>query len=171
MFQYAAGSFASIRGALIAIGCCSIGKRVANVEDVRQVLGWRAFGSLRLKLFHKRFVKFRGKLLFVDSLSNHRHQFVNMSDTCYLMRNWQSERYFTSVANNIRADFSFRAPVLERSAELAELMSQNIVVSLHLRRGDIAANPDSLPFMDFVLWVITRGQSNMFSPSARSRSS
>jgi hypothetical protein len=60
------------------------------------------------------------------------------------MRNWQSERYFTSVANNIRTEFAFRAPVLERSAELAELMSQNIVVSLHLRRGDIAANPDSL---------------------------
>jgi hypothetical protein len=71
-----------MRRALIAIGCFSIGKRVADEEDERQVLGWRAFGSLRLKLFHKRFVKFRGKLLFVDSLSSHRHRFVDMSDTC-----------------------------------------------------------------------------------------
>jgi hypothetical protein len=144
MFQYAAGSLASMRRALKAIGCFSIGKRVANEEDERQVLVWRAFGSLHRKLFHKRFVKFRGKHLFVDSLSNHRHQFVYMSDTCYLMRNWKSECYFTSVANNIRADFSFRVPVLERSAELAELMSQNIVISLHLRMGDIATNPASM---------------------------
>lgn len=124
----------------------NIDAQLENARDVRQVLGWRAFGPLRRKLFHKRFVRFRGKSLFVDSLSNHRYHLADMPDTCYLMGNWQSERYFAQVADTIRADFSFKVLPSGRNAELAELIGKTTAVSLHVRRGDIASNPASLAF-------------------------
>jgi len=122
----------------------NIDAQIANARDVRQVLGWRALSPLRRKLFHKRFVKFRGKNLFVDSLSNHRYHLADMPDTCYLMGNWQSERYFVQVADTIRADFSFKVLPSGRNAELVELIGKTTAVSLHVRRGDIASNPASL---------------------------
>ena len=82
--------------------------------------------------------------MFVDSLSNHRYHLVDMPDTCYLMGNWQSERYFAQVADTIRADFSFKALPSGRNAELADLIGKTTAVSLHVRRGDIASNPASL---------------------------
>jgi hypothetical protein len=117
---------------------------VASKKDIRQVLGWRAFDPMRRKLFHPRLQNLRGKKLFVDSLSNQRHCLADMPHACYLMGNWQSERHFTEVAAAIRADFTFRAEPMGRNVELADLISSVPAVSLHVRRGDIAANPASL---------------------------
>ncbi len=162
MFQYAAGRFLSLlRGVPLRLDTqdfegytlhngfelhriFDIDAQIASNRDVRQVLGWRAFNPLRRKLFHQKFLKFRGPSLFVDSLSNHRYDLANMPDACYLMGNWQSERYFVDVMDTIRADFTFRTAPAGRNAELAELIGNATAVSLHIRRGDIAANPTSL---------------------------
>ena len=162
MFQYAAGRALSLaRGVPLRLDTqdfegytlhngfelnriFNIEAQLADTRDVSQVLGWRAFSPLRRKLFHKRFLKFRGKHLFVDSLSNHRLDLADMPDTCYLMGNWQSERNFSQVANTIRADFTFNALTVGRNIELAELIRKTNAVSLHVRRGDIASNPASL---------------------------
>jgi len=117
---------------------------LADSSDVRQVLGLRAFSPLRRKLFHKGFVKFRGEHLIVDSLSKHRYHLQDMPDVCYLMGNWQSERYFAQISNTIRADFSFRVLLAGKNNELAEFIGKVNAVSLHVRRGDIASNPASL---------------------------
>jgi hypothetical protein len=60
------------------------------------------------------------------------------------MGNWQSERYFAKVADAIRVDFSFNTSLVGRNAELAELIGGVTAISLHVRRGDIAANPASI---------------------------
>lgn len=162
MFQYAAGRALSLaRGVPLYLDTqdfegytlhngfelhriFDIDSRVADRRDVRQVLGWRAFDPLRKKLFHQRFLSLRGSSLFVDSLLNQRYDLADMPDVCYLMGNWQSERYFAEVADAIRADFSFNTSLVGRNAELAELIGGVTAVSLHVRRGDIAANPASL---------------------------
>ena len=162
MFQYAAGRFLSMlhevplrldtqdfKGYTLHNGfelhrIFDIDAQIASNRDVRQVLGWRAFNPLRRKLFHKRFLKFRGTSLFVDSLSNYRYNLTNMPDACYLMGNWQSERYFVHIMDTIRSDFRFRTAPAGKNAELAELISNTTAVSLHIRRGDIAVDPTSL---------------------------
>lgn len=162
MFQYAAGRALSLaRGVPLRLDTQDfkgytlhngfelhrifyIETELADARDVRHVLGWRAFSPLRRKLFHKRFMKFRGKHLFVDSLSNHRYNMADMTEKCYLMGNWQSERYFSQVAETIRRDLSFKTPLTGRNNALMKLMAKNEVVSLHVRRGDIASNPASL---------------------------
>lgn len=162
MFQYAAGRALSLaRGAPLRLDTqdfegytlhngfelhriFDIDAQVADRKDVRQVLGWRAFDPLRRKLFHQRFLRFRGESLFVDSLSNQLYDFADMPGACYLMGNWQSERYFAQVADTIRANFSFKVLPSGRNAELADLIGKTTAVSLHVRRGDIASNPASL---------------------------
>lgn len=162
MFQYAAGRALSLaRGVPLRLDAqdfegyalhngfelhriFGFDAQVASRKDVRQVLGWRSLDPLRRKLFHPRFLKLRGGSLFVDSLSNQRYNLADMPDPCYLMGNWQSERYFAHIADTIRVDFAFKALPSGRNAELAGLMGKTTAVSLHVRRGDIAANPTSL---------------------------
>lgn len=48
---------------------------------------------------------------------------------------WQSEKYFSQIADIIYKDFTFPEPS-PRNRELAEEMSANMSVSIHVRRGD-----------------------------------
>jgi hypothetical protein len=49
---------------------------------------------------------------------------------------WQSEKYFTDIANEVRAAFRFRRPFEGEAARLAEKIASCNSVSLHVRRGD-----------------------------------
>ncbi len=122
----------------------NIDAQLASGSDLRKVLGWRAFSPIRRQLFRKQLVRFQGPSLFVDNLTGQRPQISAMPDMSYLMGNWQSEKYFKYIEDTIRTDFSFKFPPTGRNAELAEQICNSVAVSLHVRRGDIAANPASL---------------------------
>lgn len=124
----------------------NIKAQTASNDDLRTVLGWRSCSFVRRQLFRQQMIKFRGPRLFVDTQFNSWRQIVEVPDNCYLMGNWQTENYFEKAEEIIRADFSFRLPAYGRNAELAETISNSTAVSLHVRRGDIAANPSSLAF-------------------------
>jgi hypothetical protein len=59
---------------------------------------------------------------------------------CYLAGYWQSEKYFQTHASLVRADLTFKPPLTDRNAELAEQIARVNAVSLHIRRGDYAGN-------------------------------
>lgn len=50
---------------------------------------------------------------------------------------WQSEKYFAPIANIIRKEFTFFEPS-SQNKELADKMSSQTSVSIHVRRGDYA---------------------------------
>jgi hypothetical protein len=55
----------------------------------------------------------------------------------YLHGYWQSERWFAHHAAAVRADFAWRQPLSERSAEVARrIAADGQAISLHVRRGD-----------------------------------
>lgn len=164
MFQYAAGrALALERGVQLCLDTqdfaeyalhngfeldrvFNIKARLANDSDLRAVLGWRAFSPVRKKLFRKQLTGFRGAHLFVDTQFTSWREIEKVPDSCYLMGNWQTEHYFEKFQEFIRADFSFRLSPSGRNAELAEQIGNSMAVSLHVRRGDMAANPTSLAF-------------------------
>lgn len=119
----------------------SLDARLASKGDVNEVLGWRAFGPIRRRLFRRQLASFRGSRLFVDNLFGQRPRISTAPDTCYLMGNWQSEKYFRHVEDIIRQEFSFKNPLVGRNADIASLIKNSSAISLHVRRGDIAANP------------------------------
>jgi len=66
---------------------------------------------------------------------------LGLRDGAYLEGYWQSERYFDTVADRLRADFVPRTPLRGRAAEMAEGMRHGDSVSLHVRRGDYVSEP------------------------------
>jgi hypothetical protein len=59
----------------------------------------------------------------------------------YLDGYWQSERYFETIPDVIRSDFTVPTPLAGRDAEIADLIADSKAVSLHVRRGDYASDP------------------------------
>lgn len=63
----------------------------------------------------------------------------NWGDGSYLHGYWQSERYFSDVAETIREDFTFPAISDPDNAEMAARIGDTLSIALHVRRGDYVA--------------------------------
>ncbi|MFS4581870.1 alpha-1,2-fucosyltransferase [Phaeobacter sp. C3_T13_0] len=63
-------------------------------------------------------------------------EFERWGDDSYLHGYWQSERYFSNIAERIRHNFTFPAFSDQQNTEMAARISESNSVSLHVRRGD-----------------------------------
>jgi hypothetical protein len=61
--------------------------------------------------------------------------------TAYLAGYWQTEKYFLSIADQIRADFALAAPLTPGRQATADLMAQSLSISVHVRRTDYLTHP------------------------------
>lgn len=116
---------------------------IANEGDVRRILGWQSSARVRGILSRRSITAFRKKGFIVEP---HHHYWQGIRDVphdCYLMGYWQSEKYFLDVASVIRSHFTFKFPPVNRNADIVDLINQVSAVSLHVRRGDYANNPDT----------------------------
>lgn len=68
--------------------------------------------------------------------------FFNAASTSYLIGYWQSERYFGAFEKQIRLDFQFKQAPSGKNAEWAQQIDASNAISLHVRRGDMVANPE-----------------------------
>lgn len=57
----------------------------------------------------------------------------------YLHGYFQSEKYFTQIADTIRQDLTFKTPPSDENRRWLEMLDQPNSVSLHVRRGDYIA--------------------------------
>ncbi len=62
--------------------------------------------------------------------------FFSLPSDIYLSGYWQSEKYFTRVADTIRRQFSPATSLDERNAALENEMRNTNSISVHIRRGD-----------------------------------
>lgn len=159
MFQYAAGRALSILSGvplrLDTSGFTSYGLHqgfeleqvffcpvtLATTHDVRAVLGWQS-SSLARRLFARPALRLLRNRHFI--VEPHFHYWPGISRVplpVYLMGYWQSERYFSNVAEIIRKDFTFKQPMTGRNSELAAEIGAVNSVSIHVRRGDYVNNP------------------------------
>ncbi|WP_164660829.1 alpha-1,2-fucosyltransferase [Tropicibacter sp. Alg240-R139] len=83
---------------------------------------WRAFGNSP---------KFRR-----EQGLGYNPQFEDWADSTYLHGYWQSERYFSLIADHIRRAFTFPAFSNTQNAEMAARIGETQAISLHVRRGD-----------------------------------
>ena len=159
MFQYAAGRALSIRHdvplrmdvsgfsnyglhqgfELDRVFDCRAG--IANETDMRATLGWQHAALARRYLARQSLAVFRCDEFVVEPHFHYWNGIKEVSRNCYLMGYWQSEKYFADAEAEIRKDFSFRTPLVNRNAELAGQIKQFNAVSLHVRRGDYTNNP------------------------------
>lgn len=161
MFQYAAGRVLSLeRGVPLCLdisGFSSYGLHqgfelqrifncaagIANEADMRNILGWQSSSHIRRLLLRKEMVSFRRKELVVEPQLNYWPGIKHVPNDCYLVGYWQSEKYFSESASQIRADFTFRQSLEDQNEKLTQQIISVNAVSLHVRRGDYATNPQT----------------------------
>lgn len=159
MFQYAAGRALSLRLSvpfrLDVSGFSGYGlhhgfelprvfeceAEIATEMEIRDCLGWRSSRLARKILMRPRFAILHGTRLVVEPYFQYWPGIREVSHNAYLVGYWQSQKYFSEVAETIRADFTFRHPLSSQNAELAGKIAQTMAVSLHVRRGDYVSDP------------------------------
>lgn len=114
---------------------------IATEREVHTLLGWRSSSVARKILMRPSLAMLHGTRLVVEPYFHYWQGIERVSDNCYLVGYWQSERYFSGIAETVRADFAFRQPLSRENTELAERIGRAAAVSLHIRRGDYASNP------------------------------
>ena len=67
---------------------------------------------------------------------NFDQKILSMPDSVYLDGYWQSEKYFSDIADIIRNEFTVKFPQTGKNLELAHQITSCESVSLHVRRGD-----------------------------------
>ena len=113
---------------------------VAEQTMLVKLLGWRASPLARRLLCKPKLAWLRGTQLVVEPNLKYWPGFFDSPANCYLLGYWQSEKYFISIANIIRQDFTFRAPLSEINCEFASQIADSVSVSLHIRRGDYVSD-------------------------------
>lgn len=159
MFQYAAGRALSLaRGQPLELDISGFkgyelhyGFELQRVFDcpvktdtstaLRNILGWQCAPGIKQMLARPSMKAFRRNTFVVEPHFHYWPGIMNVPQDCYLVGYWQSEKYFRSISSVIRTDFTFKTPLVNRNAKLAEQIGQVNAVSLHVRRGDYAKNP------------------------------
>lgn len=116
---------------------------IASKTDVRRTLGWQSLPFVRRVLLRPSMVAFRHENYIIEPHFHYWPSFHQLTKDSYLQGYWQSEKYFTDVATQIREDFTFKLPMKNKDAELVLDMNQLNSVSLHVRRGDYVINPQA----------------------------
>lgn len=114
---------------------------IATEEDVHSILGWQSISGIKRIMAYPHMEAFRRNCFIVEPHFHYWPEITNTPRDCYLEGNWQSEKYFQNVVARIRADFTFKNPLANLNAEVAEQIGQVNAVSLHVRRGDYVKNP------------------------------
>lgn len=117
---------------------CSLS--IANKADIENVLNWRSYDFVKKILMRQEASLFRGSKLIVEPYFHYWPKIKNVPRDCYLVGYWQSDKYFQSIEHIIRTDFIFKSHLKGLNSKLAEQISHNNSVSLHVRRGDYVEN-------------------------------
>lgn len=159
MFQYAAGRALSLKNATtLAVDISSFENyglhqgyelqrvfnppcAIASKSDVNRVGGWQFPPLIRRIMSKTPLASFGRKRLVIEPHFHYWPGINNSMKDCFLSGYWQSEKYFSDVESDIRADFTFQLPLENKNAELVKRIDQVNAVSLHVRRGDYANNP------------------------------
>lgn len=166
MFEYAAGlslahrrntvlkldvSFfheGNVDGRSYALDCLNVPAQLATAEEV-----WKLNGKLgRKQEVAKRILSALGQKRLADllTLMGHAHyqqqwtyypEFHELPDDTWLHGNYQSEKFFASVADILRHQFTFRYPPSPAVEAMAARIKTGPSVAVHFRRGDYINHP------------------------------
>lgn len=116
---------------------------LASPGELKKVLGTFRSGPLMRRALAKNALRvFRGSQYRVDlQCGCDPSPIVSLGSDAYLHGYWQSEKYFSKYASQIRQDFSFKNVLDEKNAILISRIRDCNAVSIHVRRGDYVSNP------------------------------
>lgn len=116
---------------------------IATESDVRSILSWQYLPTIRRVVSRSGMDVFRRKGLILEPYFHYWQGIKDVPHNCFLVGYWQSEKYFKNVASVIRHEFTFKLQLTNQNADIAEQVGKVNAVSLHVRRGDYANNPNT----------------------------
>ena len=93
----------------------------------------------------RRYCPLPGKLAYCreKTLGVLEHKALQVRDNVFLDGYWQSEKYFEDIADVVRSDFQVCEPMSSADKPIYEKMKSADAVSVHVRRGDYVADPET----------------------------
>lgn len=76
------------------------------------------------------------KIIFTEPHYNYYDKFFQAPANTFLIGLWQSEKYFNSIADLVRKEFTLTINIADSVRERAAHIQQEQSVSVHIRRGD-----------------------------------
>ncbi len=116
----------------------NINAEVASESEINRIKPNYFLLRLRNKL-HQYFGVRIAMRHYVDDSNISLKDFFNTPDNSYLYAEWGGYKYFESIKNILVEEIQSKDKILENSKYL-KLIQENIVVSLHVRRGDYVNN-------------------------------
>lgn len=159
LFQYAVGRQLAIKNDTVlkvdissyetyklrkySLNAFNIQENFASPEEVTKF-------TLQSQGFFNRFLSKRlnksPKPASLHIIEKHFHfdpEILHLPDNVYLDGYWQSEKYFVDISEVIRQECTVKFPQKGKDKELAESIAASEAVSLHVRRADYVANPQT----------------------------
>ncbi len=114
-----------------ALGKFNIQENFATAAEIAAMAPKGRIGHALAKICPKKWPKYiQEKQFHFDP------EILNLPDGVYLKGYWQSEKYFSDIAETIRREFTIKTPLSGKTSEMSELIASKQSVSIHVRRGD-----------------------------------
>lgn len=109
---------------------------IASQADMKAVLGWQSGAFFRKLLKRPYLTPLRKASMVVEPHFHFDNLRSKMDIDGYLSGYWQSEKYFSDYAADIRKQFQFKQPFSSENRKWVELIERKNAVAIHVRRGD-----------------------------------
>jgi len=115
-------------------------EKIVKEEDIDQLFKVNnIYEFFKFKIFYNDVKKHRNYIKEKTFLFD--KNYLELKDNVYLDGYWQTEKYFTENAENIRKLFRFRNPLDKKNGAIADLIKSANSIGVHIRRGDYISNP------------------------------
>ncbi|NOT76819.1 MAG: alpha-1,2-fucosyltransferase [Cyclobacteriaceae bacterium] len=113
----------------------NIDAREATRKEIHQFTGSNPI----IRYLNKRENYFRCPTVFVQPHYHFYPDFLSLPSNLYLSGYWQSEKYFESISEKIRLQFSPSLPLDSKNEGMKMKMQTENSIAVHVRRGDYGA--------------------------------
>jgi hypothetical protein len=160
MFQYAAGrQLAHVRRTPLKLDLAEVNRDLhrsyrlghlsvtATTASAHELARFQASGNRwvrTLRSVSDRLLPATSHVVVKERTFRHDPGLLERSGHVYLWGYWQSEKYFQRVADVVRTEFAVNENLDAVNARLLDAIRRGNSVSLHVRHGDYASNPEFL---------------------------
>ncbi|UTW62731.1 alpha-1,2-fucosyltransferase [bacterium SCSIO 12741] len=117
--------------------------------SAKPITGWNRYRYVGVPYHVKghRWYNFLGNLFFpkkelIETDRRFHAEYLKAQDGTCMVGSFQSEKYFKDSRELVCKDFTFKSKITGAEPELANRISSNHSVGLHVRRGDYVNDPD-----------------------------
>lgn len=124
------------------LGFFNISAEIARTDEIERFRGKRLDRRVK-RWVERKFIPLQYRSLVTEKYAQFDPEVLRVRSDVYIAGYWNSEKYFKSIESTIREELTVTAAPDALNAELARRIQSANSISLHIRRGDYASNPET----------------------------